>query len=301
MPTSIADGLDGLPGVNLTGSALPETIDDYGLVLTDLVAVSAGGRITPHDCGLYLEAHRDAWAGIVDELHRSSHARVGIQLAHAGRRGACEPRFTGLDRPLRQGGWPLVSASALPYTPRSQLPRAMDRPEMDKVRDSFVASARMADEAGFDLLQLHFAQGYLLAAFLSTLTNLREDEYGGSLEKRARFPLEVYDAVREVWPSGKPISVALTADDYARGGATVEDAIHLACMLKERGCDLIAVHASQTTPDAEQPYAKGFLTPLSDRIRNEARVFTMVGGYLTNSNEVNTILAAGRADLCIIA
>ncbi len=158
----------------------------------------------------------------------------------------------------------------------------------------------MAGQAGFDLLQLHFAQGYLLASFLSPLTNLREDEYGGSLENRARFPLELFDAVRKAWPSHRPISVALTASDYAKGGATVEDAIHFAGLLKEHGCDLISVQAGQTTPDAEPPYGKGFLTPLSDRIRNEAHIFTMVGGYLTNSNEVNTVLAAGRADLCII-
>jgi anthraniloyl-CoA monooxygenase len=158
----------------------------------------------------------------------------------------------------------------------------------------------MTIDAGFDLLQLNYAQGYLLASFLSPLTNQREDEYGGSLESRARFPLEVLDAVREVWPTDKPISIVLTATDYAKGGAPVEDAIHFACLFKEHGCDLIAVQAGQTTPDAEPPYGKGFLTPLSDRIRNEAHMPTMVGGYLTNSNEVNTILAAGRADLCIM-
>jgi anthraniloyl-CoA monooxygenase len=300
MPVTIADDLDGLPGVNLTGGALPESLHEYGLILTDLVAISAGARITPHDCGLYTEAHKAAWKSIVEELHRRSRAMVGTQLGHAGRRGATEPRFWGLDRPLRQGAWPLVSASALSYTAKSRPPTAIDRAGMDHVRNSFVASARIAEQAGFDLLQLHFAQGYLLASFLSPLTNLREDEYGGSLESRALFPLELVDAVREVWPPHKPISVALTADDYAKGGATVEDAIHFACLLKEHGCDLISVHAGQTTPDAEPPYGKGFLTPLSDRIRNEAHIFTMVGGYLSNSNEVNTILAAGRADLCII-
>jgi anthraniloyl-CoA monooxygenase len=300
MPASIADDLDGLPGVNLTGGSLPERVEDYGLILTDLVAVSAGGRITPYDCGLYREEHAEAWAGIVGELRRSYNAKVGIQLDHAGRRGACEPRFWGLDRPLGQSEWPLISASGLPYTPESQVPREMDRADMDFVRDAFVASAQMAGDAGFDLLQLHFAQGYLLAAFLSPLTNRREDKYGGSLENRARFPLEVYDSVRDAWPAGKPISVALTANDYERGGTTVEDAIQLACLFKDRGCDLIAVHGGQTTANAEPPYGKGFLTPLSDRIRNEAHILTMVGGYLTNSNEVNTILAAGRADLCII-
>jgi anthraniloyl-CoA monooxygenase len=159
----------------------------------------------------------------------------------------------------------------------------------------------MADDAGFDLLQLHVAHGYLLASFLSPLTNLREDDYGSSRENRARFPLEVFDAVRAAWPAGKPLSVALSATDYARGGTTVEDAILLACLLKEHGCDLIDVLAGQTTPESEPPYGRSFLTPLSERIRNEARIATMVGGYLTNSNDINTILAAGRADLCVMS
>jgi anthraniloyl-CoA monooxygenase len=176
----------------------------------------------------------------------------------------------------------------------------MDRADMDRVRDDFVRAARMAHKAGFDLLQLDFAHGYLFASFLSPLTNRRTDEYGGSLESRARYPLEVLDAVRAAWPGDKPLSLAIPATDYAKGGLEVEDAIELARQLKARGCDLVYVHAGQTTPDAEPPYAKGFLTPLSDRIRNEAGVPTMVGGYLTTSNEANTVLAAGKADLCVI-
>jgi anthraniloyl-CoA monooxygenase len=287
--------------VNLIGSALPCSLKEYGLILTDIVAISADGRITPNDCGLYSERHESAWSSIVAEIRRWTPAKLGVQLGHAGRRGSVAPRFWGLDRPLREGAWPLLSASALPYTPKSQVPKAMDRADMDRVCDSFIAAARMADEVGFDLLQLHFAQGYLLASFLSPLTNLREDEYGGDFESRASFPLEVFDAVRAIWPPHKPMSVAITASDYVKGGSTVEDAIRLTCLLKEHGCDFISVLAGQTLPEGEAPYGRGFLTPLSDRIRNEAHVSTMVGGYLTNSNEMNTILAAGRADLSVLA
>jgi anthraniloyl-CoA monooxygenase len=297
---SMADDLDGTPGMNLTAGALPESLSEYGLIMTDLTAVAADARVTRHDCGLYGEAHVGAWAGVLAEMRRRSHAAIGVQLAHAGRRGATEPRVWGLDRPLREEGWPLVSASAIPYTDKSQVPQALDREGMDRVRDSFVASARMADAVGFDLLQLHFAQGYLLASFLSPLTNQREDEYGGSIEKRARFPLEVFDAVRAVWPAEKPVSVAITAIDYARGGGEVEDAIHFACLLKAQGCDFVQVLAGQTVPNGEPPYSRGFLTPLSDRIRNEAHIPTMLGGYLTTSNDINTVLAAARADLCIL-
>ena len=297
----LADDLDGLPGANILAGALPDSIKEFGLILTDLTAVSPDGRITRHDCGLYSDEHVTAWASIIAELRRLSSAKVGVRLSHAGRRGATEPRVWGLDRPLRQDAWPLLSASALTYTSNSQVPKAMDRADMERVRDSFVASARMADEAGFDLLQLHFAHGYLLASFISPLTNLREDEYGGSLENRARFPLEVFDAVRAAWPAGKPLMVALSVTDYARGGTTVEEAIQMAKLLKEHGCDITEVLAGQTTPDSEPPYGRGFLTPLSDRIRNEARVHTMVGGYLVNSNDVNTVLAAGRADLCVMS
>jgi len=176
----------------------------------------------------------------------------------------------------------------------------MDRAGMERVREDFVRAAKMAHEAGFDLLQLHFAHGYLLASFISPLTNVRNDEYGGDLEQRLRFPLEVFDAVRAAWPQDKPISAALSATDCARGGLDVDDAVIIARILKTHGCDIIAVLAGQTTVDSEPAYGRGFLTPFSDRIRNEAAIPTMVGGYLTTSDEVNTILAAGRADLCII-
>jgi anthraniloyl-CoA monooxygenase len=176
----------------------------------------------------------------------------------------------------------------------------MDRDDMDRVRDEFVRAARRACEAGFDLLSVHAAHGYLLSSFLSPLTNLRADEYGGSLANRMRFPLEVISAVREEWPDIKPLLVAINASDCARGGWVVEDAVAFARELKALGCDLIMVLAGQTTPDSEPTYGRGFLTHYSDRVRNEACIPTLVGGYLTNSNDVNTVLAAGRADLCLV-
>jgi anthraniloyl-CoA monooxygenase len=271
-----------------------------GLVLTDICAVSPEGRVTLMDPGMYNEAHSKAWQDVVAAVHATSDTKIGIQLGHAGRRGSTRPRSEGLDRPLKEEGWPLIAASATPYTPASQVPKEMDRADMDRVREDFVMSASIAHECGFDLLQLDFAHGYLLASFLSHLTNRRTDEYGGSLENRARYPLEVLDAVRAAWPEDKPLSVAVSATDYVKGGLEVEDAIEIARMLKAHGCDLVHIHAGQTTYNAEPPYAKGFLTPLSDRIRNEAGVPTIVGGYLTTSNETNTVLAAGKADLCVM-
>jgi anthraniloyl-CoA monooxygenase len=291
---------DGAPGDGYVSQLARAAEGGAGLVLTDTCAVSPEGRISPSDLGMYSEAQGAAWVSVVERMRGMPGARIGVRLGHAGRRGSTRPRSEGLDRPLKEGGWPLIAASAIPYTASGQVPKEMDRADMDRVREDFVGSARMAHEAGFDLLQLDFAHGYLLASFLSPLTNRRTDEYGGSLENRARYPLEVLDAVRAVWPEEKPLSVALTTTDYAKGGLEVEDAVEIARMLKGHGCDLVHVHAGQTTPEAEPPYAKGFLTPLSDRIRNEAGVPTMVGGYLTTSNEANTVLAAGKADLCVM-
>jgi len=271
-----------------------------GLVLTEPVAVSPDGRITSGCAGMYLPEHRAAWARIVAFVRDHSTAKVGLQLNHAGRRGSTRPRWEGLDRPLRVGNWPLVSASPQPYTPQSPVPRELDRAGMDRVRDNFVRAAQMAQEAGFDLVLLNFAHGYLLATFISPLTNVRTDAYGGPLASRMRFPLEVFDAVRAVWPAEKPLGVAISAVDGVPGGSTVEDAVVVAEMLKARGCDLVMVLAGQTTPDAVLPYGRGFLTALSDRVRNEADIATMTGGYITTANEVNTMLAAGHADLCVM-
>ncbi len=271
-----------------------------GLVMPDICAVSPEGRVTPGTLGIYDEAHAAIWSQVVQSIRARSFAGVGIQLGHAGRRGSTRPRAEGLDRPLREGNWPLLSASPIPYTPQSQVPKEMDRADMEMVRDQFVRAVQLAHQAGFDLLQLHFAQGYLLASFLSPLTNVRTDDYGGSLENRMRYPLEMFDAVRAVWPQDKPISVAVPASDCVKGGLTVEDAVVFARRLKARGCDLVQVLVGQTTPASEPAYGRGFLTHYSDRIRNEAGVPTMVGGYLITSNDVNTVLAAGRGDLCVM-
>jgi anthraniloyl-CoA monooxygenase len=271
-----------------------------GLVMTELTAVSTEGRVTPADAGIYTVEQGEAWTGIVKSLHATSNAKIGIQLNHAGRRGSTRPRSEGLDRPLRQGNWPLLSASPLPYTPQSQIPAEMDREAMDRVKADFVRATQLAHAAGFDLLQLNMAHGYLLASFLSPLTNQRSDGYGGELERRMTYPLEVFDAVRATWPEEKPIVVAISATDCMKGGFAIEDAVMEARALKAHGCDIIEVQAGQTTPEGEPAYGRGFLTALSDQLRNEAGIATLVGGYLTTSNEINTILAAGRADLCIM-
>jgi anthraniloyl-CoA monooxygenase len=270
-----------------------------GLLITGITAVSAQGRITPECAGLYTEEHSRAWASSLAELHSSSPIKVALSLGHAGRRGATRPRHSGLDHPLLHEGWPLLAPSPLPYTSLSVQPLEMQRAEMDQVIAEFVQATQMAQRANFDLLHLHFAHGYLIASFLSPLTNQRQDAYGGSPQNRMRFPLEVFAAIRAVWPQHKPLAVALCADDCARGGADIEDAVAFASALKAHGCDLIEVLAGQTTPASEPSYGRGYLTLYSDHIRNRAHLPTLVGGHLTTQNDLNTVLAAGRADLCI--
>lgn len=272
-----------------------------GLVLAGTAAVSADGRITPADPGIYRPEHRQAWQEAVQALRGRTGAAVGLVLNHAGRRGATRPRSGGLDRPLPPAeAWPLLAPSAIPYTDDAQVPKAMDRDDMDRVREEFAAAAAAAAEAGFDLLMLHMAHGYLLGSFISPLSNQREDEYGGSLEGRMRFPLEVFRAVREAWPEDRPLGVALQVSDWARGGLTLDDAVTAAAMLKAEGCDLIQVLAGQTQADSRPAYGRGFLTPYSERLRHDAGIPTLVGGYLTTTSEINTVVAAGRADLCLL-
>jgi anthraniloyl-CoA monooxygenase len=270
-------------------------------VMTPLVAVAPIGRITAHDAGMYDPDQQQAWSATIAAL-RQHHpqTRLGITLNHAGRRGSMQSRTRGLDLPLRAGGWATVAPTALPYTHAGVVPVALDAAGMERTRDDFVRATRMAAEAGFDLLQLHAAHGYLLASFLSPLTNFRDDEYGGSRANRMRFPLEIVDAVRAAWPQARPLALALTVTDGERGGISVDDGVAMARSFGEHGCALITVMAGQTTPHATPSYRRGFLTPLADRIRNEANVVTMVGGYLLGANEANTLLAAGRADLCML-
>jgi anthraniloyl-CoA monooxygenase len=294
------DAVEGYPADDLAGRAIQTARSGAGLVLTEFVAVSAHGRITPGTPGLYEQAHVDAWRAIADAVHAGSDARIGIRLGHSGARGATRPRTEGIDRPLRRGSWPLLAASDLAYAPWVRRPHPMTADKLRDVMEDFVSSAARAAEAGFDLLELDLSHGYLLAGFLSPLTNRRTDEYGGSLENRMRFPLEIVDAVRAVWPAELVLAVRLTATDWAPRGLDPDDAVAIATTLKDQGCDLIEPVAGQTIGRDRPAYGRFFLVPFSDRIRNEARVATLVGGNLTTADEMNTILAAGRADLCLL-
>lgn len=272
-----------------------------GLVITEMTDVSAEGRITPGCAGLYRPDHAEGWRRVVDFVHARSRARIGVQLAHAGRKGATKRLWEGMDAPLERGAWPLLSASAIPYRPESQVPKAMDRGDMDQVTSDFVQAARRADEAGFDLIELHCAHGYLLASFISPLTNRRDDAYGGPIENRMRYPLEVFDAVRAAWPAEKPMSVRISATDWAPGGLTTDDLVALATMLREHGADIIHVSAGQTDPSGRPEYGRLFQTPLSELVRLSAKVPTIAVGNIQSYADVNSIIAAGRADLCALA
>ena len=292
---------DGTPNdwhlVNLGSRA----VGGAALVIAEMTDVSREGRISPGCTGMYKPEHVIAWKRIVEFVHANSQARIALQLAHAGRKGSTHRLWEGIDEPLPDGNWPLISASAIPYHPYSQVPKAMDRRDMDMVRDQFVGAARMAVEAGFDMLELHFAHGYLLASFISPLTNIRTDEYGGSLANRMRYPLEVFDAVRAVWPEREPMSVKISATDWAEGGLSPEDAVGVARWLREHGCDIVTVSTGQTVPDQKPVYGRLYQTPFSDRIRYEAGIPTMTVGNIASYDDVNSILTAGRADLCVLA
>jgi len=292
---------DGTPGdwhlVNLGSRA----VGGAALVIAEMTDVSREGRISPGCTGMYKAEHVTAWKRIVDFVHTHTRARIALQLAHAGRKGSTRRLWEGNDEPLAEGNWPLISASALPYLPHSQVPTAMERPDMDRVREQFVVAARGAEAAGLDMLELHMAHGYLLASFISPLTNVRKDEYGGSLANRLRYPLEVFDAVRAAWPASKPISVKVSATDWAEGGLTLEESVELARQLNAHGCDIITVSTGQTVPDQQPRYGRLYQTPFSDRIRHEAGIATMTVGNISSYADVNSILAAGRADLCVLA
>jgi anthraniloyl-CoA monooxygenase len=273
-----------------------------GLVYAEMTDVSAEGRISTGCAGLYRPEHVEAWKRIVDFVHGSTPAKMAIQLGHAGRKGATKFLWEGDSEPVETGAWELVSASPIPYFPdRSQTPREMSRADMEMVRDEYVRATGYAHEAGFDLLEVHMAHGYLLASFLSPLTNEREDEYGGSLVNRLRFPLEVFDACRAVWPDEKPMSVRLSAVDWAPGGLTPDDTVEISRALAGHGCDVIDVSSGQTVPYQKPEYGRLYQTPFADRVRHEAGIATMAVGNISSWMDVNTIVAAGRADLCLIA
>jgi anthraniloyl-CoA monooxygenase len=300
-PMGMYSAVEGTPTdfhlVHLGGFAL----GGAGLVVAETTHVSAESRITQGCCGIYTDAHVAAWRRVTDFVHGETDAKICLQLGHAGRKGSTRLGWEGMDLPLAAGNWPIVSASPLPFRAESQVPAEIDRAEMNRVRDQFVAAARRALAAGFDMIELHMAHGYLLSSFISPLTNRRGDAYGGSLVNRLRYPLEVFDAVRDVWPAEKPISVRLSATDWVEGGLTGEDSIEIAAIMKEHDVDLIDVSAGQTTSYAKPVYGRMFQTPFADAIRNEAMIATMAVGNITSADQVNTIVAAGRADLVALA
>lgn len=273
-----------------------------GLVYVEMTCTSADGRITPGCPGFYAPEHEAAWKRITDFIHAETEAKVCAQIGHAGRKGSTQIGWEEMDAPLPENNWPLISASAIAWSPANATPRAMDRGEMDKVRDDFVKSAQMAVRAGFDMVELHAAHGYLLSSFISPLTNVRTDDYGGSLENRMRYPLEVFHAVRAALPDDMPISVRISANDWVGDeGVTPGEAVEIANLLKQAGVDICDVSAGQTSTRAEPVYGRMFQTPFSDRIRNETGMATMAVGNIYEPDHVNSILMAGRADLVCLA
>jgi anthraniloyl-CoA monooxygenase len=271
------------------------------LVMGEMTDVSREARISPGCAGMYRPEHVVAWRRITSFVHAHSTARIGLQLGHAGRKASTRLQWEGDNEPLPSGNWPILSASPLPWLPHSQVPKEMDRDDMDAVVRDFVRAAHMADDADFDLLELHFAHGYLLASFISPLTNQRHDGYGGGIEARMRFPLEVFDGVRRAWPERKPLGVRISASDWAPGGLSREDLLEAARMLKAHGCDVIDVSAGQTVADQRPGYGRLFQTPYSELVRLEVGIPTMTVGAISSWEDANGIIAGGRADLCVLA
>lgn len=270
-----------------------------GLILTEMTAVSPEGRITPGCAGLYDEAHVVAWKRIVDFVHDASPARIGIQLGHAGPKASTQLGWQRMDAPLEEGNWPILAASDIPYGPRNQTPRAMTAGDIDALEAQYVAAAKRAAACGFDMVELHFAHGYLLSSFISPLTNRRSDEFGGGIENRARLAKRILRAVRKIWD--KPLSVRISATDWAEGGLTDDDAVTLARILKDAGADAVTVSTGQTTRAAKPLYGRMYQVPFADRIRNEVDIPVIAVGAITEADQVNSIVAAGRADLCALA
>ncbi|MCG8349107.1 MAG: hypothetical protein MI924_15155, partial [Chloroflexales bacterium] len=292
---------DGMPNdwhfVHLASRA----IGGAGLLFVEMTCPSPDARITPGCTGLYSDEHCRAWKRIVDFVHTHSQAKICMQLGHAGRKGSTQLGWEQMDQPLPAGNWPLYSASPLPYFENSQVPNEMTRADMDRVIEEFVRAAGYADQAGFDMLEAHMAHGYLLASFISPLTNRRTDAYGGNVTRRMRFPLELFAALREVWPAHKPMSVRISATDWHPQGLSDADLVAAATLLKAAGADLIDVSAGQTTPDQRPVYGRMFQTHFADKVRNEVSIATMAVGNITTADQVNTILLQGRADLVALA
>ncbi len=301
-PMATYSSVDGVPQdfhlVHLGARAL----GGAALVFVEMTAPCPEGRITPGCTGLWNDAQRLAFKRIVDFVHASGEgAKIGMQLGHSGPKGSTQVGWAEPDEPLPEGNWPLIAASSVAYGPTNQLPQAMTREDMDRIAAQFVQSTRYAMAAGFDWLELHCAHGYLLSSFITPLTNQRSDEYGGSLENRCRYPLEVFAAMREVWPAHLPMSVRISAHDWVPGGNTADDAVEIARLFKAAGCDFIDVSSGQTSRAAKPVYGRMYQTPFADRIRNEVGVQTIAVGAISEADHANSIIAAGRADLCAIA
>ncbi|MGY8904018.1 MAG: bifunctional salicylyl-CoA 5-hydroxylase/oxidoreductase [Burkholderiales bacterium] len=273
-----------------------------GLVFVEMTAPCPEGRITPGCPGLWNGVQMLAFKRIVDFVHAAGEgAKIGLQLGHSGPKGSTQVGWEASDEPLPEGNWPLLAASAVPYGPTNQMPLAMSHADMHLIKAEFVQSTQYAAQAGFDWLELHCAHGYLLSSFITPLTNQRTDEYGGSLDNRCRYPLEVFTAMRAVWPAHLPMSVRISAHDWAPGGNTGDDAVAIARLFKAAGCDFIDVSSGQTTRAAKPVYGRMYQTPFADRIRNEVGIQTIAVGAISEVDHVNSIIAAGRADLCAIA
>ena len=293
--------VDGMPNewhlVHLGSRA----VGGAGLVMTEMTCVSAEGRISPGCTGIWTDGQSEEWARVVDFVHQHTQSRIGLQIGHSGRKGSTKLMWEGDSEPLDSGNWDLIAPSPIPYRPDSQIPKEMTRADMDLVVTQHVEAAERGGHAGFDLLELHFAHGYLLSSFLTPLSNQRRDEYGGSLQNRMRYPLELFAAVRASWPATKPISVRISATDWVPGGFGGDDAVALSRELKALGCDIIDVSTGQTSIDAEPDYGRLYQTPYSDRIRHEAGIPTMTVGAVSSIDDVHNILVSGRADLCVLA
>lgn len=273
-----------------------------GLVYTEMTCVSPEGRITPGCPGLYAPEHEAAWKRLTDFVHAETDAKICCQIGHSGRKGSTQLGWEEMDAPLKAGNWDIISASAIPWSENNAVPKAATRADMDTIRDEFVEATRMADRANFDMIELHAAHGYLISSFISPLSNQRDDEYGGSLENRMRYPLEVFKAMRDAWPEEKPMSVRISANDWVEeNGVTPEEAVEIARMFHEAGADIIDVSAGQTSKQAKPVYGRMFQTPFSDRIRNDGGIKTMAVGNIYEADHVNSILMAGRADLVCLA
>ena len=301
-PMATYSATDGLPNDFHLIHYGSRSLGGAAMVFTEMTCISPEGRITPGCLGLWNDEQTAAWRGVVDAVHRHGGAKMALQLGHSGAKGSTRLAWEGIDQPLQSGNWPLIAASAVPYIPGvSQTPRAMTQDDMVAVTRQFVDAARRGIEAGFDWLEMHAAHGYLLSEFISPLTNRRTDAYGGSLANRCRFPLEVFAALRAVWPTDKPMSVRISAHDWVEGGITPNDATEIARLFKAAGTDVIDVSSGQVSKAEKPVYGRMFQTPFSDQIRNEVGIATIAVGNIFECDHVNTIIASGRADLCALA